>query len=100
MSHIPSWWEAVLLVGAAFRVWRLIAQDTIFDEARDRLVKADSSAEYRQGLDEFLRCPWCMGFWVSAAWWVAWLLFPHATVVAAVPWAISAAVGLVAKLDG
>ena len=99
MSNVPSWWEAVFLAGAAFRVWRLIAQDTILDEARDRLVKADSRSEYRQGLDEFLRCPWCMGFWVSVAWWIAWLIFPHATVVVAVPWAISAAVGLIAKAD-
>jgi len=52
---------------------------------------------YRENLATFLTCAWCAGFWISVVVWGAWLLAPHATLVAAVPWALSAAVGLVAK---
>lgn len=100
MSDIPSWWEAVLLAGAAFRIWRLLGVDSILDPWRDRVVKADKAREYRQTLDEFLHCPWCLGFWSCWAWWCAWLVFPHGAVFVAVPFALSTAVGLLGKLDG
>ena len=45
----------------------------------------------------FLTCPWCLGFWVSVALWLAWLEWPRATLVAVTPFAISAVVGLVVK---
>jgi len=99
VSHVPSWWEAVLLAGAAFRMWRLLAVDTVLDRPRDWYVKADNSTTYMQGLDEFIRCPWCLGFWVATGWWVAWLIWPHGVLVVATWWAIAAAVGLLAKLD-
>jgi hypothetical protein len=103
--EIPSLWEFALLALAAFRVWRLIAEDTIFDGPRHWLVGlgyrwADGDPlpkRYREHWGIFLQCAWCAGFWISLLWWVAWLVWPHATVVLAVPWAISAVVALVAK---
>lgn len=43
--------------------------------------------------NEFITCPWCLGFWTALAWWAAWLAWPHAAVLVAVPFALSAAVG-------
>lgn len=101
MSYVPTTWEAILLGLAAFRVWRLLAADTILDWPRNRLVRREEFWEgpdfYREKLDRWLHCPWCMGFWVTMGWWGAWLVWPHATMIVAVPWAISAFVGLVQR---
>lgn len=48
-------------------------------------------------LSKMIRCPWCVGFWLSLLIWAAWLLAGAWTVGLAVPWALSAAVGIVAK---
>lgn len=59
-------------------------------------------AEYRRPLlAHFLHCPFCVGFWISCAVYVAWLEIPTATLYALAPFALSGAVGLIAKnLDG
>lgn len=44
-----------------------------------------------------VRCHWCLGWWTSLAVWGAWLAWPHAALVAAAPWALSAVVGLASK---
>lgn len=90
--NVPNWWESFLLFAAAYRVWRLLAVDTILDPVRDRLFPNHDSY-----WSIFLSCPWCAGFWVTLAWWAAWLLEPHYTVVVAVPWALSLLVGLTAR---
>lgn len=87
---VPSWWPFLLLALAAFRTWRLLAEDTILDGPRARLVQRMPKGE------EFVTCPWCAGFWIALAWWLAWEAWPHGTLVAAVPLAISAIVGVVA----
>ncbi len=91
---IPNWYALVLLALAAYRVWRLLALDTITDSVRHRFVRADSKQE------EFLQCPYCFGLWVTLAWWLAWVAWPHWTLVVAVPFALSALVGLIgSRLD-
>lgn len=117
--NVPGPWAALLLTLAAYRVWRLISRDTITEPVRAALTYPDDSAvtlghdtegitiigvdddakPLRVYLSTMLRCPWCMGFYVSVAAWALWLAWPHAAVVAAVPLAISAVVGLVGKLD-
>lgn len=87
---VPSWWAFTLLTLAAYRTWRLLAHDLIHDPLRHRLVRAESKQE------EFLQCPWCAGFWIALAWWLAWCAWPHGTLVAAVPFALSAIVALIA----
>jgi hypothetical protein len=48
-------------------------------------------------LSRMIRCPWCLGWWVSLAAWLSWEAWPHAVMVGAAPFAISAVVGLTAK---
>jgi hypothetical protein len=103
---IPSWWEFALLALAAFRVYRLIAEDTILDRPRRRILRLGRDWEkqgdpvpenYRAEWGTFLTCPWCAGFWITLAWWAAWLISEEWATWAAVPWAASAVVALVAK---
>ena len=90
---IPSPWEWALLALAAFRIWKLIADDALLDRPRVWVLARlpDGKAEL------FIVCPWCLGWWLSLAWVVAFWLWPHGAVVAAVPFAVSAAVGLIAS---
>lgn len=101
---VPGWLALALLLGASFRVYRLIAHDTILNRPRKWLVGLGDWKEgdtvpdgYREWLTIWLECPWCCGFWVTVAWWGAFEMWPHGTLVAAAPWAISGAVALVAK---
>jgi Protein of unknown function (DUF1360) len=106
--NVPDWWEALLLALAAYRVWHLVADDTIFDVPRARLLRLGNwrvegdpvPAGYRRFLGDFIDCAWCLGFWIALAWWAAWQAWPHATLVAATPFALSAAVGFArSRLD-
>lgn len=98
---IPNWYELVLLSLAAFRTWRLLAEDVVLDKPRAWFVygfrkwKGNKTAQY---VDDFLACPWCLGFWTGLVWWGAFELWPHGTTVATVPLVISAAVGLLGHL--
>lgn len=72
----PEPWEFVLLALAAFRVWKLIADDRILDRPRDWLInrisrkRGSPKAVYWQ---DFLICPWCAGFWISLVTYSAWI---------------------------
>lgn len=101
----PGPWEFALLTLAVWRVWRLIAEDTILDRPRAWVLGVPGWLPtgnetppdgYREKLAVFLTCPFCAGFWLSVAAWAGWLASPHWTLLAAAPWALSAAVGLVA----
>ena len=101
-----SWWTLALLGMAAFRVYRLIAMDTLLDTIRARFVGLHGWREgqivpktYRQGAAEFLICPWCLGFWVALAWWGAWQIWPHGTLIVAAPLAISTIVGFLGQIN-
>ncbi len=87
----PEPWVFVLLGLAAFRCWWLLARDTILDKPRAWFVA-------RTGRDlpveDWLGCPFCSGAWITLAWWGAWWAWPHAVTVAAVPFALSAVVGV------
>lgn len=87
---VPGWYELVLLSLAAFRTWKLVGEDTILDRPRNAITKRSAYVE------TMLECPWCAGFWISLAWWGAWEAWPHITLVASVPLAISALVGIIA----
>ena len=76
---IPEPWAFALLALAAFRVWKLIAEDTLLDRPLRRLREWEA-----------VTCPWCSGAWITVAWWAAWLLWPHGTLVAAVALAVDA----------
>jgi Protein of unknown function (DUF1360) len=103
IAHVPSWWGAALLALAAYRTWHLAALDTIIEPLRRRAYRLDGDGEpadgYRRSVDDFVGCPWCFGYWVAVAWWAAWLVWPHGALLVATPFALSAVVGLLAKLD-
>lgn len=81
-QSVPSAFEAVLLALAAWRVWHLLAEDTILDPFRRYVTRAE----------DFIACPYCLGFWVSLAWVGAFVFWPHATVWVALPFALNAVV--------
>lgn len=107
--NVPDWWVFLLLALGAYRIWRLLADDTILEKPRRWLVRLGPDwrddgdkvpDNYREYLALFIMCPWCLGFWVSIAVWGAWQIWPHGTEVAMVPLAISTIVGVTrGKLD-
>ncbi len=104
---IPGWFPFILLSLAAFRTWRLVSEDTILERPRryvtglpQKWKEGDSLPDaYREYISIFIECPWCAGFWISLLWWGAFQLWEHATVVVAVPLAISALVALIAEVS-
>lgn len=99
---IPSPLVSLALALAVFRTYRLLARDDFppivrlrnaFVGARFGVSKKVTFA--RPLLADWLVCAWCSGLWFSAGWYVAWLIWPRATVYAAVPLALSAGVGIV-----
>lgn len=102
--RVPDWWGFVLLGLASFRIWRILAVDTVTEPVRDLVFRqaeydAGNEAGYRFKLDEFVSCPWCFGWWVVLTWWGVWQLWGHAIYVLSVPLAISTAVGYLARWD-
>lgn len=51
----------------------------------------------RPTVAKFLGCPWCVGFWLSLAVYLAWRGWPTATVTVMAPLSFSELVGLVSK---
>ncbi len=104
---IPGWFPFILLSLAAFRTWRLVADDDITDPLKRYVTALPKAwhdpdplpANYRQRLMDFIECPWCLGFWIGLAWWGAWQVWPHATTVVAVPMALSALVPFFEKVS-
>lgn len=97
-----------MLVLGAYRVTRLIGWDELAPVAKLRSRATGARYDDSSGVDEewkfdrptlahFLACPFCLGFWVSLAVYVAWLSAPTPTLYAMTPFAISGAVGLLAK---
>lgn len=102
-EYVPTPFELFLLAAASFRVWRLLAEDDILDRPRGWLLRLPrewkagdaTPASYKEGWATFLTCPWCMGFWVSLAFYGFWLWEPQWTLAVATVGTISAAVGLI-----
>jgi hypothetical protein len=102
---VPSWLVLSLLALAAFRTYRLIGRDAILDRPRKWAVnlprdwREDDTVpdDYREELAMFLECPWCAGFWITLAWWAAWLASHRWAAIVAVPFALSAVVALIEK---
>lgn len=83
---MPSPFEALLLGLAAWRTWHLLAKDDITEPARDWLDER---------FDEFISCPFCLGFWVSLAWTGFWVVWPTGALWSALPFALNSAVVVV-----
>lgn len=99
----PSAPALVVLMLGAYRLTRLAGWDTFAPAARAR--------EWAQGIDaegnithqrptwliELFGCPFCLGFWISLALVATWWAWPTVALAVALPFAISGAVGLLAK---
>ena len=105
--NVPSWYGVILLSLAAWRLWHLLAEDDILDRPRRYVTRLDEKwekegdpvpKEYRVGFANWLTCPYCFGAWVALAWWGAWLIWPHETLIAATPFVLSAGVAGAAKV--
>ena len=116
---IPTPWVALVLALAAYRLVRLIGWDDFPPVLRVRSwvtgaeLQANGSANagfaanvdppimvwtYRRPLlAHFLQCAFCQGFWVSVAVYLGWRFEPTGTLYALAPFALSGAVGLIAK---
>lgn len=110
---MPSALVLLVLALAAFRLVRLVGWDDLPPvvrvrswvlgervEARSRPAGRDDvyvTLYRRPLLAHFVHCPFCVGWWVALATYVAWVLEPRWTLYACVPLALSAAVGLIAK---
>ena len=108
---IPEPYEFVLLALIAFRLWRLLAEDDIFEKPRRWLVRLPYEwkegqalpREYKEKWALFITCPWCAGAWISLLTYVIWMAtlgeWPDSVsdvVVGLGVWfAISASVGLI-----
>jgi hypothetical protein len=95
---IPELWVVGLGLGAAARLTRFITRDTLTKPLREWV-------EDRYGEDslpdEFIGCPWCVGFWISFL--IAALIFcpvianHPAFVIPATALTISHLIGLAAR---
>lgn len=116
---IPSPWVALVLTLATFRIVRLIGWDDLPPILRLRAwvtgerVSVSQSTNTSLGLTSeqpqvvyswarptlahFLGCAYCQGFWVGLVVYGAWLAWPHGTVYACAPFALNAAVGIIAR---
>lgn len=45
MTNVPNWWALLLLALAAWRTYRLLAEDTIFEKPRRWIVNLDQNWE-------------------------------------------------------
>lgn len=59
---MPEFWILLLALGASLRLTRLVTGDLITEPIRrwiDNRYGEESKAA------DFVRCPWCIGFWIS-----------------------------------
>lgn len=102
--RVPDWYALMLLALAAFRIYRLIAEDVVLDRPRAWILRLGGWKEgqptprgYRAKLGEFLTCPWCAGFYVSCVVWLCFSWQPHITLIVSTPFALNALLALTAK---
>ena len=118
---IPTPWVALVLTLAAYRWTRLAGWDDFPPIYKlrawvigERWIPASEiqqpgkqppesdidevrPAYDRPLLAHLVHCPFCVGWWISAFTYLAWLASPRATLYVAAPFALSGAVGLIAK---
>lgn len=107
---IPDPWVGVILAFGAFRLARLVGWDDLppIQKLRNRLTgqviryMPTQSTEpvyawKRPLLAHFLACPYCQGFWIALAVYLGWVANARVTLYALAPFALSAAVGIIAR---
>ena len=77
-DYVPEPYALVLLALALFRIIKLIGDDVILDRPRDWLAD-----RLGHKFDYLISCPWCLGPYLGAPLWAAWIFWPEATLAAA-----------------
>lgn len=85
----------VILSLAVFRVTRLLIEDTILEPLREKTIFKMHPTDSK--IRELFTCPWCVGFWLSVMSVGMFYLWPAVILWLALPFAISAVVGLIAS---
>ncbi len=67
------------------------------DERTEILAPLTPPEGARWWAARLIRCPWCIGFWISIVVSLAYYAAPDGTVIVSIPFALSALVGLGAK---
>lgn len=92
MSGVPSAFHFLVLGLAAWSTFYLIGQDDITEKIRRRLLRLGEEWEkegdpypddYHFGVGKFITCPYCAGFWIWVAWYLAWWIWPAVVLPAA-----------------
>ena len=89
--------EFVLVALAAFRVTRLVVFDQLTEPLRDHTVYKLSDDGFSGWVRDLFDCAWCAGFWIAGLFAIGWALNEQATLWVALPFAISAVTGLIAR---
>jgi hypothetical protein len=87
---------------AVYRMTRLIVEDEATRPARERVTSwAAGTAERRAhpSVGYFVTCPWCVSFWLAAAWVVFLVLVPNIALGADAVLALSAVAGLLSSWE-
>ena len=90
---ISEWLVFVVLCLAVYRLCRLVVEDEIFSDVRNRIWSKYPPESTKLGY--WLTCYWCSSIFFSGLVVVLYLLIPVPTLVVAAILAISAVVGLI-----
>jgi hypothetical protein len=115
-------WPLLIVALGIYSITRLITKDSIVDRQRDwffqRFPHEGFTTKIRPNpkrcsfivtgdhyyvtvghkLGELVHCPWCMGFWVSAAVFGAFILWPVGTTFVLVPMALRVIPGMIESI--
>ncbi len=95
---VPTCWQATLLALAVYRTTRLIGWDDVTARLRLFLVgRGPPPNPKRLWMFELLGCPFCLSWWVALGWWGGFEWNATGSTGLAVPFALSAVTGLIAK---
>lgn len=94
-GHPLTWLAALLLVGAAWRISRLIVTDQWpgWYQLRGRILRKWPPGPARP--TELLVCPWCIGVWIAGTEITLWWFFPGPTLLACLILTVSAVSALI-----
>lgn len=85
--------EFIVLALAAYRLTRVIVEDTVAEWLREAVWKRYDPST---AIGYLFTCYWCMGFWVSSLVVLAYIIVPVPTMVISAIFAVSAVVGIIA----
>lgn len=110
-------WNLLILALGIYSVTRLISKDSIIDRQREWFYNKFPHEGFQtrirptrgefivtgdhyyvtvgHKLGEVVHCPWCMGFWVSGALFLAFWAWPVATIFLLVPMALRVIPGMI-----